>query len=165
MNRIIVSACLMGETVRYDGNRLAVLPPLPGEWGRRGRVVSFCAEVAGGLPVPRPPAELTGCSGEDVLAGAGRVVNVERDDVTDAFLAGARAALDATRRHGVVAALLKDGSPSCGCRRIYDGSFAGVRRPGRGVTAALLAEHGVAVFSEEEVNELIAFLKDGADRR
>jgi uncharacterized protein YbbK (DUF523 family) len=158
MTRILISACLLGRIVRYDGRRLVVLPEIPRPWRATGRVIPFCPEMAGGLPVPRPPAELTGCSGDDVLRGSGTVMNCNGADVTGAFLAGARATLAAARHHRVVAAVLKDGSPSCGSRRVYDGSFTGVSRPGRGVTAALLAENKVTVFSEAQMTEAVAFM-------
>jgi uncharacterized protein YbbK (DUF523 family) len=46
--------------------------------------------------------------------------------------------------------VLKDDSPSCGCGRIYDGTFSGRMVSGQGVTAALLQHNGITVLSEEE---------------
>jgi uncharacterized protein YbbK (DUF523 family) len=86
-------------------------------------------------------------------------------DVTDAFRAGARAALDAAQRAGARVAVLKDGSPSCGTTQIYDGSFSGRRTAGAGATAALLAESGVRVFSDaqlEMAQRCVAELEGGS---
>jgi uncharacterized protein YbbK (DUF523 family) len=86
-------------------------------------------------------------------------------DVTDAFRAGARAALDAAQRAGARVAVLKDGSPSCGTTQIYDGSFSGRRQAGAGATAALLAESGVRVFSDaqlESAERCVAELEGGS---
>jgi len=86
-------------------------------------------------------------------------------EVTDAFLAGARAALDAAQRSGARVAVLKDGSPSCGTTQIYDGSFSGRRQAGTGATAALLAESGVRVFSDaqlEMADRCVAELEGGS---
>lgn len=148
---ILVSACLFGEAVRYDGQRLKTLPVFPAAWRRGGRMIPFCPEIAGGLPVPRPPSELAGCCGSDVILGRGEVRDENGLDVTAAFLAGARAAVVAAQHHGVVMAILKERSPSCGSRCIYDGRFAGTLRPGQGVTAALLVHHGIAVFCENQI--------------
>jgi uncharacterized protein YbbK (DUF523 family) len=153
---VLVSACLLGERVRYDGRDAASPSAILTRWGREGRIVIFCPEVSGGLGVPRPAAEIRGGDGDAVLDGRATVVSVDGRSVTDAFLRGARLALEAARLATARAAVLKDGSPSCGSGRIYDGSFGGVARPGPGVTAALLARSGVRVFSEREI--------DAADR-
>ncbi len=99
-------------------------------------------------------------SGADVLAGRARVLESGGRDVTAAYIDGAKAALDLARQTGCVAALLIDGSPSCGSRAIYDGTFSGVKHAGEGVTAALFAAAGLPVFSHEEVEALEAFLAD-----
>ncbi|SRR6266581_3426587 len=151
MIKILISACLLGERVRHHGGDAALSDQILDRWRRERRLVPFCPEVAGGLSVPRPPAEIQGAGGPAVLAGTARVVTSEGADVTEAFRAGARAALDAALREGARIAVLKDGSPSCGSQTIYDGSFAGRRRPGAGVTAALLAERQVRVFNEHEL--------------
>ena len=115
----------------------------------------------GGLPVPRPAAEITGGSGVDVLAGRARVVTATGEDVTAAFIAGAQAALDLARGTGCVHALLIDRSPSCGSLKIYDGTFSGRRRTGAGVTAALLAAHGIGVFADHEIDRLARAVEAG----
>jgi uncharacterized protein YbbK (DUF523 family) len=158
MLRVLVSACLLGEKVRYNGAAATSDDALLAQWVDEGRVVPFCPEVAGGLGIPRPAAEIVRGCGEDVLAGTASVVTRESDDVTDHFLRGAHLALAAARSHGVRLAILKDGSPSCGSDAIYDGTFSGRRREGRGVSAALLERHGVRVFSEARIAEAAAYL-------
>ena len=150
--KVLVSACLLGQPVRYDG-RASGHPDLLQGWQAEGRVVPLCPEVAGGLPTPRPPAEIPGGQGGEVLDGAARVVTVGGEDVSAAFLAGARQALALVRQHGIRVAVLKAGSPSCGNRLTYDGSFSGVKVPGEGVTTALLRREGVLVFSELELEQ------------
>jgi uncharacterized protein YbbK (DUF523 family) len=113
--------------------------------------VPVCPEVAGGLPVPRPPAEIVGGDGQAILDGQARVLTIDGKDVTGVFLAGARQALETAQRLGIRQAVLKDDSPSCGCRRIYDGTFSDRRVPGQGVAAALLQRNGVRVLSEEDL--------------
>ena len=141
----LVSACLLGLPTAYDGRghpqeRLI-------ELAARGQVVPICPEVAGGLPTPRPPAEIVGGDGEDVLDGRARVVTVDGADVTAAFRRGAEEALATARRHGITTAILRERSPSCGSGQIYDGSHSGHLIPGQGVTAALLRRNGVRVRS------------------
>ena len=154
-----MSACLLGEPVRYDGTDNRVPSTLLDRLRDQGRVVAFCPEVAGGLGTPRPPAEIVGGDGEAVLDGEARVETDEGRDVTDAFLAGARGALEAAKRAGARVAILKDGSPSCGSSYTYDGTFSGTRREGaHGVTVALLERHGIRVFGEKDLEEAETYL-------
>ncbi|MDZ3994808.1 hypothetical protein PspTeo4_36952 [Pseudomonas sp. Teo4] len=159
---MLVSACLLGQPVRYDG-RTSGHPDVLQRWQAEGRVVPLCPEVAGGLPTPRPPAEIPGGQGGEVLDGEVQVLTVSGEDVSAAFLAGARQALALVRQHGIGVAVLKSGSPSCGNRLTYDGTFSGVKVPGEGVTTALLRREGVLVFSElelEQAQQALARLAD-----
>ena len=139
---ILVSACLLGENCKYTGgnNRNeAVLAFLEGK-----EYILFCPEQAGGLPTPRLPSEIRG----------DRVVNTRGEDVTDAFLLGAARALEICRTHGADLAILKEGSPSCGTHRVYDGTFAGRKIDGMGMTAKRLQEAGIAVMSENDISHI-----------
>ena len=150
--KVLVSACLLGQPVRYDG-RASGHPDLLQRWQAEGRVVPLCPEVAGGLPTPRPAAEIPGGQGGLVLDGQAQVRTANGEDVSAAFMAGAQLALELVRRHGIRVAVLKSGSPSCGSRQTYDGTFTGVKVAGEGVTTALLRREGVQVFSELELDE------------
>jgi len=109
--------------------------------------------------VPRPAAEITqGAGGAKVLQGLAKVMDTDGRDVSAAFLAGARQALQLARQHGIRVAVLKQGSPSCGSGYIYDGTFTGVKTAGQGVTAALLESAGIKVFSEHQLAEADAML-------
>ncbi|WP_425128543.1 DUF523 domain-containing protein [Burkholderia latens] len=149
--------CVLGHPVRYNGSAKTAAHEALARWQREGRLVPVCPELAGGLSVPRPPAEIAdGASGHRVLTGAARIVDVHGTDVTAQFVDGAQAALELARVHDCRFAILADGSPSCGSSFIYDGSFAGRRHAGAGVTAALLREHGVEVFADTEIAALAA---------
>lgn len=156
---ILVSACLLGQKVRYDGDHQAMQSDRLSRWIEEGRVVAICPEMAGGLPTPRPAAEIVGGSGGEVLQGIARVRTSAGVDVSDAFVAGAEKALLLVRQHGIRLAILKERSPSCGSRQTYDGTFTGSRRGGEGVTAALLRAYGVEVFSEAELDLVEARLR------
>ena len=158
MIKILISSCLLGEPVRYDGAGAGATSAWLERWRDEGRLVPFCPEVAGGLPVPRPPMEIRGRGGAAVLRGAARVVAASGREETASFLAGARQALRTALDAGAGLAILKDGSPSCGSTYIYDGSFTSTRSPGRGVTTALLEENGIRVFSERQIGEAAACL-------
>ncbi|MBU8898197.1 DUF523 domain-containing protein [Corallococcus sp. H22C18031201] len=144
---VLVSACLLGEACRYDGRSQRserVLAALEGK-----EVIPMCPETGAGLGIPRPPVDLSGGTGVDVWAGRARAVEREaRMDRTEAFRLGARMALEAMQRFGATVALLKEKSPSCGSQRVYTD---GVLRPGEGITAALLREHGLVVVSDEDL--------------
>ena len=150
--KVLVSRCLLGHRVRYDGGASGPYAQLA-QWQAEGRVIALCPEVAGGLPTPRAAAEIPGGQGVEVLAGKAAVITTEGEDVTEAFVSGARQALALVERHGIRIAILKANSPSCGNRLTYDGSFRGVKVEGQGVTAALLTRAGVQVFSELELEE------------
>lgn len=150
MQKILVSRCLLGHRVRYDGGAHGPFDTLQ-RWLDEGRIVALCPEVAGGLPTPRPPAEIRGGQGAQVLDGLLPVLSVDGEDFTAAFVAGAEQALALVKHHGIRLALLKARSPSCGNLENYDGSFSGRKVAGEGVTAALLRRAGVRVFSEEQL--------------
>ncbi|WP_313060653.1 DUF523 domain-containing protein [Agrobacterium cavarae] len=154
-SNILISACLLGHAVRYDGKGKPLHHPAIERWQLEGRLVTICPEMAGGMPVPRPPSEIeNGASGLDVLEGRARVLEITGADVTDEFIAGANKALAFAKQHGCAYALLIDGSPSCGSIAIYDGTFSGVKHPGHGVTAALLSRAGIKVFSHTDIDRL-----------
>ncbi|MQB43968.1 DUF523 domain-containing protein [Rhizobium sp. ICMP 5592] len=153
--KILVSACLMGHAVRYDGRAKPLLHPAIDRWREEGRLVAICPEMSAGMVVPRPPAEIAvGATGEDVLTGTARVMEISGGDITDGFLRAAENALALAQETGCRYALLIDGSPSCGSSFIYDGTFSGEKHPGDGVTAALLKRAGVEVYSDREIDRL-----------
>jgi uncharacterized protein YbbK (DUF523 family) len=154
MQKILVSRCLLGHRVRYDGGASGPFDQLQA-WLDEGRVVPLCPEVAGGLPTPRAPAEIAGGQGSEVLQGQASVITTDGEDVSAQFLSGAYQALELVQQHGIRIAVLKANSPSCGNLLTYDGTFSGVKVSGEGVTAALLKRHGVLVFSELELAEAV----------
>jgi uncharacterized protein YbbK (DUF523 family) len=156
MNRkkILVSACLLGEQVRYDSEILPNLSPILKEWAKLGLFIPVCPKVAGGLPIPRPPAEIESGDGKDVVFGTANVIDINGKDVTSAFLKGAREALRLVEENGIEYAILKAHSPSCGSKMTYDGSFSGILKQGQGVTAALIESSGIQVFNEDEIDQV-----------
>jgi uncharacterized protein YbbK (DUF523 family) len=145
--KILVSACLCGEACRYNGQAVPFDHPVLERWLREGRVVAFCPELLGGLPVPR---------GESQRRGS-RVVTREGADVTEAFTRGAQASVDLARTSDAAFCLLKQRSPSCGTRIIHDGTFAGVLIPGEGLAAQALREAGFVLFGEDEMDKADAY--------
>lgn len=160
MVKVLVSACLLGEKVRYDGKDALIMHPVLARWHQEGRLILFCPEVAGGLPVPRPPAEIVQGNGHDVIAGKSLVMTGKGEDVTRYFIEGARRALSIAIADGVRLAILKEKSPSCGKYGIYDGRFSGNSREGPGVTTAMLQSAGIRVFNENEMEQAEAYLKE-----
>lgn len=158
-NALLVSACLLGECCRYDAKCPAAPEALKTFFARCRQadiaLIPVCPECAGGLPTPRPPAEIEpGKSAADVLDGMGRVRTAAVDDVTAAYVTGAHAALRAALETRAETALLKAKSPSCGSAEVYDGTFTRRLKPGKGVTAELLTRNGVAVYSENALHTL-----------
>lgn len=145
---VLVSACLAGKACRFDGSSNP--DDVVGRLVAEGRAVLVCPEEDGGLGTPRPPAEIVGGDGHDVLDGNARVVTNQGRDVTSEYITGAVMALEAAREQGATTAILKSRSPSCGRGCVYDGSFTRTARKGDGVTAALLQRSGIEVLTDEE---------------
>jgi uncharacterized protein YbbK (DUF523 family) len=149
MEKILISACFLGNPVRYDATALDVASRAGLEaqaiidtWQKEGRLISICPEVAGGLPIPRPPAEINvSVSGSRVLTQAG-------EDVTKAFSLGADLAVRLCRQNNVKMAVLTESSPSCGSTNIYSGEFKGLKISGEGLTTSALRQNGIEVFSQ-----------------
>lgn len=134
----IVSACLCGEKTRYDG-KISISEKVK-NLVDEGKAIMVCPEVDGGLNVPRLPCEIKG----------GRVLNVESEDMTDYFVDGAIKTLETAQKYDIKKAILKEKSPSCGSRLIYDGTFSKTLIPGEGITARLLRLNDIEVISDEE---------------
>lgn len=158
---ILISACLLGNPVRYNGTDLLIEHPLLKQWQQQGKLISVCPEVAGGMSVPRAPAEIVGGDGNSVLERHARVIDINGGNVTDSFILGARKALQVTIKNHCVAAILTERSPSCGSSTIYNGSFSGVQKSGMGVTTALLERNGIHVFNQNQLEELHSYLMFG----
>ena len=137
--RILVSACLLGVCCRYDGKSKSCEKAL--RLMNRHELIPVCPEQLGGLPTPRPPAEIRN----------DRVINREGEDVTAAYEKGAAETARLYELMQCGCAVLKARSPSCGCGLIYDGVFTGALIPGDGVAARLLRERGATVLTEEEI--------------
>ena len=97
MQKILISGCLVGELVRFDGKSKTMTNPIIIDWFNQGRLISVCPEVTGGLPIPRPAAE---------LQPNGIVITNIGADVTSAFEKGANIALDLCRKHQIKMAIL-----------------------------------------------------------
>ncbi|MBM4763312.1 DUF523 domain-containing protein [Bacillus sp. B15-48] len=151
--RILVSSCLAGLAVRYNGTDC--LHKKIRKLIDEKKAVSICPEVVGGLSIPREPAEILSGDGEDVLDGKARVVNQSGKDVTDFFIKGAYKTLEKAQEINATFVVLKENSPSCGSTMIYNGKFTGTKVAGNGVTSALLKRHGFRVISEEQLDDEI----------
>lgn len=158
MIKVLVSSCLLGEAVRYHGGDARLESDILERWRAEGRLVMVCPETAAGLLVPRPPAEIAGGDGAAVLKGTAIVGDNSGADLSSTFVRGARLTLEVAAANQIRVAVLKDGSPSCATTYVHDGTFRGQRAPGRGVTAALLAQAGIRLFNERELDEAAAYV-------
>ena len=141
-----VSACLCGDNCKYSGGNN--LSEEIYKLYKEGKAVKICPECAGGLPVPREPAELKNCTGKDVLSGKGKVVSKDGKDVTAEFVKGAYSSLKILKENGIKTVILKAKSPSCGFGKIYNGEFTGTLTDGNGVAAQLFYDNGIEVLQK-----------------
>ncbi len=149
-DKILISACFLGELVRYNGKIKALENELLTQWQKQGRLISICPEVIAGLSVPRSPAEIN--------ASTKKVITCDGCDVTASFSYGAKQALLLCQKQSIRFALLKESSPSCGSNTIYDGSFSQKKIAGEGLTTNLLRQHGIQVFCEHSIAELAVLI-------
>ena len=146
---LIVSACLVGVNCKYDGgnndnNKVK-------EFLKDKKYVIICPEQLGGLTTPRKPSEINNIGGQEVLKGNSKVISCENKDVTKNFIQGAEETLKIAKEHNAKTAILKAGSPSCGYKKIYDGTFLGNKIQGMGVTAAILNKENIALLDEDDI--------------
>lgn len=144
---VLVSSCLGGINCKYSGENN--LNPFVLELINKGLAIPLCAEQLGGLSTPRIPAEIL----------KEKVITKNGNDVTEEFLKGAKNVLEICKTLNIKTAILKSKSPSCGLGKIYDGSFSGKLIDGNGITAQLLINNGIKVFTENEIDEFIKYTK------
>ncbi len=147
----IVSACMLGINCRYDGKNVADAKLL--KLVEAGEIVPIpvCPEQLGGLPTPRKQSEIIGGDGFDVIEGRAKVVTRDGEDITGYLVKGAKEVLKIAKLVKAEVAIMKNGSPSCGCGTIYDGTFSGRKVKGFGVTSALLMQNGFKVIDIKEL--------------
>jgi uncharacterized protein YbbK (DUF523 family) len=145
---LLISACLIGQNVRYDGKNCFIGDDVLHRLQEKYELIAFCPEAAGGLACPRAAAEIIGASEPR------QVLTINHRNVTKNFDFGADKALNLCKDNKIRSALLKDKSPSCGVKHIYDGSFSGKLIAGKGITAQLLSQNGIRLFSEKEAGLL-----------
>lgn len=152
---ILVSSCLAGLQVRYNGTHC--LNKKIHDLAAQNKAITICPELLGGFSTPREPAEIEGGDGEDVLDGKAKVVGKSGRDVTELYIKGAYATVEKAKEINATLVVLKEDSPSCGSSTIYNGEFKGEKIVGNGVTSALLKRNGFKVISEEQfVKELFS---------
>ena len=143
MKKILVSACLLGEACRYDGESKPA--PVMEELRKRFDLIPFCPEVEGGLPTPREPSER---KGNYIKTKSGK-------NVTKNYELGAQKALRLCQYLGIDTAILKENSPACGVHKIHNGRFDGGLIDGKGMAAELLSRNNIKVYSEHEVPDFL----------
>ncbi len=149
--KVLISACLIGENCRYDGTNKLEKKLL--KLAKYYDLIPICPEVSGGLKTPRHPSEIKD----------GKVYNLKGRDVTDQYHDGAYWALSIIRLYHIRLAIMKEDSPSCGVHQIYDGSFTGKKIDGQGITTKRLVENHVKVINEKEALELLSTLEKKQD--
>ena len=147
----LISACLVGVNCKYSGGNNEC------QWVKEfvdGKdCMLVCPEALGELPTPRPPAEFID----------GKVIDKNGKDVTDNFIRGAEKTVEQAEKKAAESgkeirlAILKANSPSCGCGKIYDGTFSGVLIDGDGLLTTMLKKKGILVITEQQKAEADQF--------
>ena len=143
--RVLVSACLLGENCKYNGGNNKTNAII--EFLKDKEVFPVCPEVFGGLPTPRLKHEI-------ILSNNQRIViNENKEDVSEYFIKGALISLKKALDNGITLAILKQKSPSCGYKKIYNGNFDGTIIEGNGIFTDILLKHNIKVLTEEDFKE------------
>ena len=143
MENLLISSCLVGNNTKYNGknNYLPLIEKLKDKYN----LIVICPEVMGGLSIPRDPSEIKG----------DKVISNKGNDVTKEYNLGAKIALELAKKYNCKKALLMEKSPSCGVRKIYDGTFSKNLIDGMGITTKLLYENKIEVYSKDEIDLLL----------
>ncbi|MCJ8312369.1 MAG: DUF523 domain-containing protein [Saccharospirillaceae bacterium] len=152
-HKILVSACLMGEEVRYDGKHNLVEHITLNKLKTQNRLILVCPEMLGGLPTPREPAEII------TTSKTIRVKTEQKIDVTAQFIEGANKTLQICLDNKIDIALMAAKSPSCGNIETYNGEFNRTLIKQAGITAQLLQKNGIKVFNQNQLNEFFKYLE------
>lgn len=141
--KIGVSACLVGNNTKYDGTNnynQAVIDYLKDK-----DYVLICPEVLGGLPTPRIPSEQI----------KDKVINKDLIDVTQEFVLGAKKSLALLKENNVTVLILKERSPSCGYKKVYDGTFSKTLIDGNGVFTNMAIDEGFTIYTESDIKNML----------
>ncbi len=151
LKKVLISSCLLGENVKYDGtNNLIAKNLFIQKLISQNLLVSVCSEIQGGLPIPRIPVEIK----------EKKAINKKGEDKTQEFNFGANKTLEVALANGITMAIMKSKSPSCGNGLIYDGTFSKKLIRGNGISVSLLKKHGIKVFNENELEIANIFWKN-----
>lgn len=142
--KVIVSACLAGDNCKYNGGNNLNQKMM--DFLKSHEIIKVCPEVLGGLPTPRPSAEIVG----------GQVMNTEGKNITKEFTLGAQIAFEIVKKKNPELIILQSRSPSCGIKQIYDGTFSGHKISGHGLFAALCIEAGYKILDIEDIDEYLS---------
>ena len=143
MENLLISSCLVGNNTKYNGknNYLPLIEKLKDKYN----LIVICPEVMGGLSIPRDPSEIKG----------DKVISNKGNDVTKEYNLGAKIALELAKKYNCKKALLMEKSPSCGVKKIYDGTFSKNLIDGMAITTKLLYENKIEVYSKDEIDLLL----------
>ena len=138
--KIAVSACLLGDNVRYDAtNRInhELIDIL-----KDHDLIKICPELAANLSIPRDRIERLN----------NKIITINNIDITKQLVEGCLKCLELIKDCDCI--ILKSKSPSCGYKKIYDGSFNNILIEGNGLFTDMCLKQGYKVFSELDI-ELI----------
>lgn len=144
--KIGISACLLGQNVRYDGTA-KLQPHIVAFFADKAELVPVCPESACGLGIPRETIRLEGDPYTPTL-----VSTVTRRDITAAMHGWIDGKLKVLRDLGLAGFVFKSRSPSCGYDDTPVWQKDGSALTGQGLFAQALcrAMPGLA-FADEEM--------------
>lgn len=143
--RLGISACLLGEKVRYDGGH-KLDRFLRDTLGKYVEYVPVCPEVECGLPIPRESMHLEGDPSSPRL-----VTTVTKQDMTKRMVRWAKKRVVELEKEDLCGFIFKSDSPSSGMERVkvYNEKGMPVKK-GVGIFAKIFMEHFPLLPVEDE---------------
>lgn len=132
--RVAVSACLVGQKCRYDGNHCK--RDILDTFLKEHEIIPVCPECLAGFSIPREPIEILD----------GKVIIRSGKDVTSSLEKGVEKALSILKENKIEIVILKSRSPSCGVGFTYDGTFSGCLIQQDGIFARALKKNGFFIL-------------------
>ena len=140
--KAMISKCMLGVPCRYDGKSKPLDEKILNKLKEKYELIPFCPEEVA-LPTPRPPARFIG----------DKIIDINGVDKTDAFLKGAKEALNLCKKENIKLFIGKEKSPSCGIKKTsayINGCECKCDAPG--LTAKILKEEGIGLLSEWDLS-------------
>lgn len=139
---LLVSSCLLGNNVRYDGKNCKIdnIDLLENNF----TIIPICPEI-----------DVLGCPRNSIEIKNNEVIDKDNNNYTTLIKKKIASIINLCKENDVKYALLKEKSPTCGSHFIYNGTFSRKLIQGSGLLVSELKKLHIQIFNEDEVLKLL----------